>query len=104
MKFLVTGRMHGKTTQLMKWMEEHPEAICVVHSAMELERLSKIYKIDRSRFITTGQALDGSVLAGLHSPVVIDNLDIFLQRIFSNNEVQAVTATGEVWPRTWPET
>lgn len=92
MRFLVTGRTSGKTTKMIKWLEDNPEAICVVHSAMEADRLAREYKIDRQRFFTPGAVLFGT---SINSKVGVDNLDLILGRLLrTNNEIDLVTATG----------
>ena len=97
MKFLITGRQGGKTELTMRWMHEHPEAICVVHSSMEADRLHRDYKIDRRRLFLPGSVMFGHTP---NAPVAVDNLDLILRQLLkTNNPIELVTATGEsIWP------
>jgi hypothetical protein len=79
-KVIVTGRRGGKTTAMLAWMRENPEAVCICTSAFEAGRLAKENPdIDKGRFLTADNARAG--LLGRHPlQVGLDNADLILAR------------------------
>jgi len=93
MKFMITGRGAGKTTEMIKWMKE-TGASCVVHSAEEAHRLEKGNPELKGKFITFHHFLNGH-LQGWKGTIGIDNIDLLLYEIARGVHVGLVTGTEE---------
>lgn len=104
MKFLITGRQKGKTTELVKWALQDPShrAILVMNGT-EMQRVYGLLKLavpeeasvsDIPWVVTYQQAMDGKLWGTEVEEYGIDNVDLFLQQVF-NRPVGLVTGTGE---------
>lgn len=94
MRFMITGRMTGKTAYIIEQMQKNEKAICVCINQMEADRLRHLAPdINPSRFVPVGSVMRG-FLRGRHDPIYIDNLEIVLQFLVGN--VELATATGIV--------
>lgn len=97
----IAGRAGGKTTKLLRWVasqEKVGDIAVICHSDAEKERLTHLWMEQhpgqpQPRFITPTEARNGS-LAGRHTRLAIDNLDILLQQLYGY-PVHYVSATGE---------
>lgn len=92
MIFYVRGRQGGKTTEMIRFLRLNPGAVCLVHSGDEVQRLEREYPDLKGCFINTTTNTD---MRGIRGPVVIDNLDLILQKLLGlPGPLALVTATG----------
>lgn len=103
----VAGRGGGKTTNMLVWMAQHPNAYLLshdTHAAMRAHdmavRLGFGEAIDMRRFL--GPA-DIDRLRGKSDPMIgIDNLDLFLLNYLNLPRTPArMTITGRAPERVW---
>ena len=91
MKILRKGRRTGKTTEAIKVANE-TGAYLVVHSKEEAKRVSD----DTDRFpITYSELLKGKMEGSFVRNIVIDNLEVFLQRALPGVKIELITTTCE---------
>ena len=93
---MATGRGGGKTTRVLKWLMEHPNATVVAFCEREADRLFGLAKqaipdIERRQFISSERAKER--LHGLLGPVYVDNADILLANMLGT-QPDAITMTG----------
>ena len=92
MKILLRERGRGKTTILMKWLEEKPKRILVVYSYEEKCRLQKEYPWVSNKIISFNEKMK---LFGIDvDEIALDNADIMLQVLF-NKTVSIASFTLE---------
>lgn len=101
-KVMVAGRGGGKTTQLLKWVDEQPnpaDIAVVTNSPQEAARLEKAWmrkypdpKRPRPRFFDMQKARSGA-LYGRNTRIVVDNVDILLSHLLPY-PIDFITTTG----------
>ena len=104
----IGGRRTGKTSELLKWMNEAPEdktrmMVCVnMAMARSTWQLSKRlgYKFDHSQFISYESCLRGFNRGMVNVELCVDNLDYMLRRIFGYS-VEKVTTDGQAFLHTF---
>lgn len=96
-EFQIGGRKTGKTTLLLEWMKDKPNAVYIgatidmCNNAYE-RAISMGIKVDKSQFVSYHQVQHG-ILKGRNCVICVDNLDHVLYHIFGDN-VERITATG----------
>ena len=89
MKIIGTERGKGKTTEAVK-IANDTGAYLVVHNQDEVTRLST--KCNRFP-ITYDELLDGHMKGSFVRNIVIDNIEMFIQRICPGLTIEAITIT-----------
>lgn len=89
-------RLSGKTTRIIKWIENHPERIMIVRYVQERTRLQ--YKYPELK----RQILDWETFRTSPQPeaqeYAIDNLEFFFREFFrGRGQVRIITVTKEEW-------
>lgn len=95
MKFYIGGRRSGKTEMLVKWIRSNPDAIMIVHTVREAERIAAQYSLDLYRVRSIGEVEHGGLMGRRNVKLGIDNLNLILPNILGHH-VERVTATGEL--------
>lgn len=97
-KFWITGRRTGKTFEIVEWMSDDEELMCIVFSLEEGYRIADTYELNRNRFITPQQILNGRLRGMSRVDLVVDNLELVLDGFtYPNGTVKFATATGELF-------
>ena len=83
MRVEIAPRQSGKTTKLIKWLNESNKRILITFSVKEADRISQDFKIDRKRVLTWDEYFGKKKTLGTEiDKVSIDNIDLILQGLF----------------------
>lgn len=89
------GRGGGKTYDLMWKLVGDPDAVVVVHSYGERDRLQKDYPTIKNQIYCIDSVISGKLRGKKISVIHVDNLDLILPFLLGNNRIGTVTLTPE---------
>lgn len=98
MNAITSERQGGKTSKMIFWMLLHPEAVMVVHSHMERQRLIGRHGELKGRIFTFDDFAHRSPgIVHPDTPVCIDNIDMLLRQRFGNVQLISYSEGDEWW-------
>lgn len=97
MRFMVRGRVTGKTRTMVAWLRVCPDNVLLVHSEVEAARIRALYKIPPdSRQVMSWDKARQNLAGRRNVRIAVDNVDMLLQEYFRLPfPIDFVTATGE---------
>jgi hypothetical protein len=88
----------GKTYELLKFMREHPDSICLVHSQPEVSRLERENIDLKGRFFSVRSLKNYRPTHYSKVTLCIDNIEMLLPQLTGGFSVGRVTGTGPLIP------
>ena len=96
MKLMYTGIRMGKTTEAIRLANE-TGAYLVVRSRDEALRVSKLNPSPNRFPVTFQEILEQRMRGSFVRNIVIDNVDLFIQRIVGDLLIEGITISAEHW-------
>ncbi len=102
MNIIHEPRGAGKTTKAIEWLRKHPERILITYSHEEENRLKQMYPDCSNRIVDWKSFMEarknrGTFFSRMQNPrLMIDNADMFIQKIFDWNVTDLTFTKDEI--------